>query len=409
VGAGAKTEAPPLRRPTPHRLLCFVRTGLRLRRYLQRPGDGRRFPQIPAAAMLWSILLGQILRACSFHALESLVRSGRRRSLAITHSFGNDALGYFSERLDPAPTRQAAIQIVRQAKRNKAFENTTFIGLALDGTTAGRSQQKQCDLCRPFRRARSEQIAGYRHHLVMLSVVGTGLSLPIDVEPYGPKDSEYAAGQRLLRRALPSLGPRFADYLVVDGEYATAPFLHVCDDLGLAVVARLKGNLPELSQAARKRFCQHAPQLCFRFGRDRVEVWDASDFDPWESLRWPTVRILYYRQHKPDGTVIEAYWLTNLSPQRVSTRSLFRMAKSRWEIENQGFNEAKNQHQLEHICHHHHNSIVIMWLLNALALTIERLYRLRYLHRGSYPRLSAIELCRLLWLNLASSFPADTG
>jgi hypothetical protein len=26
-------------------------------------------------------------------------------------------------------------------------------------------------------------------------------------------------------------------------------------------------------------------------------------------------------QHKPDGSMIEAYWLTNLSPQRVSTRS----------------------------------------------------------------------------------------
>lgn len=378
-------------------------------RYLEGPGDGRRFPQIPAAAMLWTILLGQILRASSFHALESLVRSGRRRSLGVSHPFGNDALSYFSERLDPAPTRAAAIQIVRQAKRNKAFQNTTFIGLALDGTTAGRSQQKQCSLCRPWRRPGSQQIAGYRHHLVMLSVVGTGLSLPIDVEPYGPGDSEYAAGQRLLRRTIPQLGPRFADYLVVDGEYATAPFLHACDDLSLPVVARLKGNLPELSQAAQKRFSQQAAQLRFRFTRDSVEVWDASDFDPWETLRWPTVRVLYYRQHKPDGSVIEAYWLTNLSPERVSTGSLFRMAKSRWEIENQGFNEAKRQHQLEHICHHHGNSILIMWLLNALALTIERLYRLRYLHRGSYPRLSAIQLCRLLWLNLARSVSPDTS
>ena len=173
-----------MRRPTPRRLLNYVRTGLRLWRYLERPGDGRRFPQIPAAAMLWTILLGQILRASSFHALESLVRSGRRRSLGVTHRFGNDALSYGSERLDPTPTRQAAIQIVRQAKRNQAFHNTTFIGLALDGTTAGRSQHKHCDLCRPWRRAGSEQIAGYRHHLVMLSVVGTGLSSTLDVEPY---------------------------------------------------------------------------------------------------------------------------------------------------------------------------------------------------------------------------------
>ena len=304
--------------------------------------------------------------------------------------------------------RHAAVQIVRQAKRNKAFQNCPWVGLALDGTTAGRCREKHCPLCRPLRDSK-EQIVGYRHHLVMLSVVGTGLSLPLDVEPYGPGDSEYAAGQRLLRRVIPELGVRFADYLVVDSGFATAPFLHTADDLSLPVVARLKGNLPELYQAARKRFSKQSAKLSFRSGKDRVEVWDADDFDPWESLRWPTVRVLYYRQHKPNGKVIEAYWLTNFSPQQVSTRSLFRMAKSRWEIENQGFNEAKNQHALEHIPHHHENSLLLGWLLNAVALTIERLYRLRYLHRGSHRRLSAVELCRLLWLNLARSLSPNTS
>jgi hypothetical protein len=35
----------------------------------------------------------------------------------------------------------------------------------------------------------------------MISVVGAELTLPVDVEPYGPGDSEYAARQRLLRPA----------------------------------------------------------------------------------------------------------------------------------------------------------------------------------------------------------------
>ena len=397
-----------MKSPTPQRLHRYVIRCLRLKRYLEIPGDGRKFPKIPARAMSWAILLGQILRESSFHALESLVGSARRRSLGVSRKFGDDALGYFSERLDAAPTRHAAVQAVRQAKRNKAFQNCSFVGLAVDGTTAGRSREKQCRLCRPFRDS-NQQIVGHRHHLVMLSVVGTGLSLPIDMEPYGPADSEYAAGQRLLRRVIPKLGIRFADYLVVDAGFATASFLHTADDLGIPIVARLKGNLRELFQAAQKRFSQQAPQLSFRWGKDRIEVWDVDDFDPWESLRWPTVRVLYYRQHKPDGKVIQAYWLTNFSPQQVSTRSLFRMAKSRWEIDNQGFNEAKNQHDLEHIPHHQENSLLLQWLLSALALTIERLYRLRYLHRGSHPRLTAIELCRLLWLNLARSFSPNTS
>src|SRR5258707_11795386 len=53
------------------------------------------------------------------------------------------------------------------------------------------------------------------------------------------------------------------------------------------------------------------------------------------------VRVIFYRQNKPDGTVVEAYWLTDFSIQEVDSQALFGMAKSRWEIENQGFNEAK--------------------------------------------------------------------
>jgi hypothetical protein len=239
-------------------------------------------------------------------------------------------------------------------------------------------------------------------------VVGTGLSLPCDGEPYGPGDSEYAAGQRLLRRVIGSLGKRFAQYVVVDGKFATAPFLHTAGELGLPVVARLKDNLPELLAAARQRFPSGPPAAVFQHGPDRVELWDAEDFDPWETLEWKTVRVFFYRQHKPDGTVVEAYWLTNAS-SLVSPRSLFHMAKSRWEIENQGFNEAKSRHGLEHICHHHPNSLLIGWLLTILALTIERLYRLRYLRRGTHPIRSSAELFLSLWINLFRPSPTNSS
>jgi hypothetical protein len=48
-------------------------------------------------------------------------------------------------------------------------------------------------------------------------------------------------------------------------------------------------------------------------------------------------------------------------------------------------------------------------LLLILALTIERLYRLRYLHRGTHVPHSAIELLRLLRLSLAVSIDLDTS
>jgi hypothetical protein len=399
--AQAKEKEAEVKGPTPRRLRSYVCRRLRLKEYLAHPGDGREQPNIPASVMLWALLIGFIIREYTFLSLEALVRSPARSGLGVGRRFGDDALSYFTERLDPQPTRLAATSVIRLAKRNKAFDDTRYIGLALDGTGAGRSREARCSLCRPVRNA-DGKVNIHIHKLSMISVVGTGLSLPFDLEPYGPGDCEYEASQRLLRRAVGNLGPRFADYVVGDGEYATAPFLHTAGALGLRVVARLKSNLPELFATATRRFENQSPTDRFTQDGEEIELWDADDFDPWETLKWQTVRVLRYRQHKPDGTVVEAYWLTDFPRRRLGSRGLYAIAKSRWEIENQGFNDAKNRYGLEHIRHHQENSLLVCWLLIVLAMTIERLYRQRYLRRGTNPPRTAIALVRQLRLSLGA-------
>ena len=381
---------------------------LGLKSYFQRPGDGRVRPHIPARDLVWAVVIGHVLRVVSFLRLEWLVHSPVRAESGIKSQFGDDALAYCSERMDPEATRLALASALHQAKRNKAFENSRFIGLALDGTGAGCTHKEPCRLCDPVKDPKGA-VHGWLHHFVLISVVGVGLTLPIDVEPYGPGDSEYAAAQRLLRRAVGHLGARFADYVVGDGEYATAPFLHTSGEVGLPVVARLKENLPLLAAAVRARFDGQPPLAVFQEGDDRVEVWDYDHFDPWETLNWPEVRVLRYRQHKRDGTVVQAEWLTDFSIAKLGSLSFYRMAKSRWEIENQGFNDGKNRYGMEHICHHEPNSILIVWLLILLALVIERLYRLRYLHRGQHGIRSAMNLLDYLWLSLGTRNRPDTS
>src|SRR5258708_20470602 len=85
------------------------------------------------------------------------------------------------------------------------------------------------------------------------------------------------------------------------------------------------------------------------------------------------------------------------------------MAKISWEIENQGFNDAKKRYSFEHTCHHEKNSVLLNSLLTLFALTIERLYRIRYLHRGTHTVRSAEQLCRILWVSLSRPLAPNTS
>jgi hypothetical protein len=390
-----------LKGPTPLRLWEYCRKRLALAAYFDAPGDGRSKPRISASALLWALLFCKVLRVYSYAGVESQVRMAGR-PMGIRRSFGDDALAYFTERLSVPELRGTLVGLLRHIKRNKAFEASPLIGLALDGTAAGRTERRRCTLCRP-------QGGEYGHRFAAISVVGTGLELPFDIEPYGPGDSELAASTRVLGRSVAALGPRFADFVVGDALYANVPFLHHAGDLGLRVIASLKENLPDLHTAARTRFAAQPAHGVFQHRRDRIEYWDAEDFEPWGELRWSSVRVFRYRQHRPDGKIFDAYWLTDFPARRLGPRALFALCKSRWEIENQGFNDAKNRYGLEHVPHHHPNSIIIHALLTLLALCIQRLYRLRNLHRGTHPPPSAIELVRTLMLNLPTAPCFDTG
>lgn len=132
--------------PAPHRLRRYMAKCLGLKGYLRSPGYGRSQPHLSATALRWALFMGALLRRSAFAAIEALLRSRARRALEFSPSFGDDALSYFTERLDLAVTRQATLIAVRQAKRHKAFDDNRFIGLALNGTSAGRSREKVCDL-----------------------------------------------------------------------------------------------------------------------------------------------------------------------------------------------------------------------------------------------------------------------
>ena len=63
---------------------------------------------------MWAQVAAEVLRQGSFHAVERLVRSRARRAMGVGRQFGDDALAYFTERVDVS-ARQAKLLTEHQA------------------------------------------------------------------------------------------------------------------------------------------------------------------------------------------------------------------------------------------------------------------------------------------------------
>src|SRR5206468_12417201 len=119
---------------------------------------------------------------------------------------------------------------------------------------------------------------------------------------------------------------------------------------------------------------------------------DSAEFGSLDQLALGDLASNFLPEDQAGGHVVAGLLVNGFFIPGGDFQAFVGMAKSRWEIENQGFNEAKNLHGLEHLCHHHPNSMLVVWLLTALAMTVDRLYRHRYLHRGTHRILTPIAL-----------------
>lgn len=109
----------PIRHSACHRLAL---TG-----FFDPPGDGRTHTEIPAADLSWALPLGGILRLGSATRLEWLANFGHRKDLGLTRAFGDDALAYFTGRVDPEVIRRRTAETLKVAKYKKAATNPLAI------------------------------------------------------------------------------------------------------------------------------------------------------------------------------------------------------------------------------------------------------------------------------------------
>lgn len=63
-------------------------------------------------------------------------------------------------------------------------------------------------------------------------------------------------------------------------------------------------------------------------------------------------------------------WATTLSVEQASSREAVEVGRSRWDIENRGFNEGVNAYGLNHVYRHEPKAMIVFFLMAMLAMYV---------------------------------------
>lgn len=349
------------------RLIRYCERVYALRELVSRLRDGRLYPQNGTSQAWLSVFLMFLLRLPSLHAWEGFVtpRETKVKKVLKGKPPSVDDVGYIFSRFDCESLRRELRTRIRKLKRNKVFLSARingFLTVAVDGHELCSSYKRCCDACLQRRvTIKNEERIQYYHRIVVLTLVRGAVRVPLDLETVRRGEDEVAAAKRLIRRFHLNY-PKFFQIVTADALYAQAPFFHEIDAMGKYVVAVLKNEERELLKEVERLLPLQRPVVRERDGT-KYEQWDFSNITAWESMKIP-IRVVVSREttrirERIAGNWVEKIqkstwvWTTNIPQGLMDAWAISRIGHSRWEIENQGFNDWVQNWGLNHVFKHH--------------------------------------------------------
>jgi hypothetical protein len=341
--------------------------------------DARPQPRIATCVIVRSLLVMIVTRLGSLNAVEQTRSSLFWRRFLKDALPSADTLGRVAAQMEPAPIRQALLDLYTDLKRNKALPPPWhgLMPLVLDGHESHSTEQRHCPGCleRTISTAHGEHVQYYHRHVTAM-LLGRDFPILLDAEPQRPGEDEIATALRLLERLLVHF-PRAFDVVLGDALYTDPRFYNFLLDHGKDALTVLKNENRNLLADARALFETHSPQR-FTEGSTTREVWDLEGFTTWPQVRRP-VRVVRSREttssrRQLDGQLQDReadwVWVTTLSANRASTPVAVDLGHCRWSIENLGFNETATRWGADHVYRHHPTAILIFCLMTMLAFNL---------------------------------------
>ena len=340
------------------------------------------------------LMLGMLMFCCRVESRRKLKRVSAtpefldnwcRLSGARTDSVAHpDTMMYLLERVDTHQLGAVPAEMIRHLIRTKRLGESFLDGhlmVTIDATGIFSSRRPHCPQCLTQRR--DDGTVTYMHHMLEAKVVSRhGMALSLLSEPienpragrYDKQDCELNAFIRLARR-LKQLFPRLNIVLLVDAEYACAPFFAICERNRWRFICTFKrGSIPTLFDEA-QALLELLPDNAVSRTDDGVEkTWRWVEYLPYQQGKHEfPLSFFEYRETDTDEQHYFA-WLANFTPTSDNVKQLAKGGRIRWKIENEGFNEQKNGYSMEHFCDCSNiNALTNLYLLLQIAHTLMQL------------------------------------
>lgn len=379
-----------------------------LPRILRTVQDGREQPEISGDAIWLSMLSLFVLRLGGLNALEQKFRDKKRRKkwkkLLGDRPPSSEAIGYYAERVDGDSLRSVLVFLYICLQRNRHIKKFRIHGnlvLALDGHELFSSYQRSCEqCCKRTVKTKHGELTQFYHRIVLASLVGGPIFLPLDVEEVRPGEDEIAAAARLLER-IQKHYPKAFDVVTGDAIYADPRIVSFLRKHNKHLIAVLKENHPDLLEDVRS-VCALIEPIRRKEGKNETTWWDTEGFTTWKSIEDPVrvVRSQEFKKVKGEWVTSDWFWVTTLSSAEATTRMIWEAGHRRWEIENQGFNSLVTHCHFNHNFRHDLGAILAFVLTNLIAYALTSAFYQFNLKPEARKDCSLSSLIRTFWMTL---------
>ena len=366
------------------KLVRYMKNVYHLERGLNKLSDGRVSPTYSTGQVIMPVLFGFLLRIKSFNELSLMIKNHEFSQLFPrgTKLPQIDAIRDTLKVIDIEGLKQVNRHIVRKSVENKVFGNGTIDGytvVAIDGTKFFGSNKKSCPEC--LRINKAEKTHSF-HSGAVMSTVGIGPKLVIGFEMYKPgqdsiskDEGELSVGKRLISDVVKS-HRRLLDVVVYDALACNSIWINHCKTLGIDAIVRAKNNNNNSLRLAKKKVNK----------TEAVEVWEGEkgfeNVKVYEStftmdnVEQPLRFVKFALKHKNKKRTQIMIITTCMD---MALKTMFKIIRARWDIENSIFNNLKTECGLEHCFVHGGKAVEAVLYLIFIASNIMQLFLFRRL------------------------------